>query len=594
MIFRFRSKTRDTAVPRDGKPQHRGVLRRLLKDPAGNTLVIVGAALVPLTAMIGSGVDLSRAYMARTRLQSACDAASLAARRVMTADTMSQGVRDEANRFFNFNFPQGLYDTAPFTPNITRPDQGRIHVTAATTIPTVIMRMFGFETLPLSVECEASQNFVNTDILLVLDVTGSMDETLSGTKKIVSLRDAVMALYDELRPVQTELELNGMRLRYGIVPYSSAVNVGRLIRDANSGYLANSAPYQSRTPLYVQSTSTENVTNQTSNQCNARAVTPSGNNVTLPLTEKSVSRSGTTCTVTTRTLGRPITSTFSGYWLHEQRTLDVSSFKTFSNSVPLPTRTPNTTQNATVWNGCIEERQSANTITSASGYAVPPSAYDLNVDYIPNSDATRWKPHWPEVVYNRSAGSTDSLSGTAIVSRGEPYYACPTEARRLQAFTRAQMQSYVNLLAPIGGTYHDIGMIWGARLISAGGIFADSPNTFNGMPVAKHLIFMTDGALAPNADTYTSYGVENLDNRVGSYASPEQKNRHNQRFKMICNTAKGMNVSIWVIAFDAAADANLTECASAPNQVSVSSNRQQLIDRFTEIGKNIGALRLTQ
>jgi len=51
-----------------------GFLSRLARDSRGNTLAIVGAALIPLTAMIGSGVDMSRAYMAKTRLQSACDA----------------------------------------------------------------------------------------------------------------------------------------------------------------------------------------------------------------------------------------------------------------------------------------------------------------------------------------------------------------------------------------------------------------------------------------------------------------------------------------------------------------------------------------
>ena len=57
------------------------LLARLLHDHKGNVLAIVGAGLVPLTIMIGSGVDLSRAYMAKSKMQSACDAASLAARR---------------------------------------------------------------------------------------------------------------------------------------------------------------------------------------------------------------------------------------------------------------------------------------------------------------------------------------------------------------------------------------------------------------------------------------------------------------------------------------------------------------------------------
>ena len=55
-----------------------------------------------------------------------------------------------------------------------------------------------------------------------------------------------MALYDELAPIQTQLEANGLRLRYGVVPYSSTVNVGALIRAANPAYLVDTLTYQTR------------------------------------------------------------------------------------------------------------------------------------------------------------------------------------------------------------------------------------------------------------------------------------------------------------------------------------------------------------
>ncbi len=81
------------------------------------------------------------------------------------------------------------------------------------------MHMFGFNTLPLSVTCDASLNFVNTDVMLVLDVTGSMAEDVNGNstsntanQKIQALRDAVLALYDTLTPIQTQLQANGLRL----------------------------------------------------------------------------------------------------------------------------------------------------------------------------------------------------------------------------------------------------------------------------------------------------------------------------------------------------------------------------------------------
>ena len=55
-------------------------LRNLLTDTKGNTLAIFAAALVPLVAMIGSGLDLSFAYMARAKLQNEIRRAACRAR----------------------------------------------------------------------------------------------------------------------------------------------------------------------------------------------------------------------------------------------------------------------------------------------------------------------------------------------------------------------------------------------------------------------------------------------------------------------------------------------------------------------------------
>ena len=108
--------------------------------------------------MIGSGVDMSRAYMARTRLQSACDAAALAARRVMSNDTLTQSVIDEGRRFFNFNFNQGLYGTAT-SRAVTRPSAGTSDEASNHSARSA---MFGSRRCA-RVTCDASLNFVNTE-----------------------------------------------------------------------------------------------------------------------------------------------------------------------------------------------------------------------------------------------------------------------------------------------------------------------------------------------------------------------------------------------------------------------------------------------
>ncbi|OYZ23000.1 MAG: hypothetical protein B7Y31_14555, partial [Novosphingobium sp. 16-62-11] len=81
---------------------------------------------------------------------------------------------------------------------------------------------------------------------------------------------------------------------------------------------------------------------------------------------------------------------------------------------------------------------------------------------------------------------------------------------------------------------------------------------------------------------------------TGAGDCPSQQARHEQRFRMICNAAKNMNTSIWVIAFDTGLNANLTGCASNANQASTSSSQTALIAKFREIGNQIGALRLVK
>jgi hypothetical protein len=80
----------------------------------------------------------------------------------------------------------------------------------------------------------------------------------------------------------------------------------------------------------------------------------------------------------------------------------------------------------------------------------------------------------------------------------------------------------------------------------------------------------------------------------GSWNSTDQLARHKQRFSLLCSKAKSMGYSVWVIGFATELDSSLTNCASTSSQASTSANQAALIEKFVEIGQNIGALRLTE
>ncbi|MGD9470863.1 MAG: VWA domain-containing protein [Novosphingobium sp.] len=638
-------------------------------------MVMAAVALIPLIAMIGSAVDVSRAYMAKSRLQSSCDSAALAARRVMKNDELDNDVTSTGQKYFEFNFPDGMFGTETFEPEITRPETGVIRVSAATSIPNVFMQIFGFERMPIDVTCDASLNFVNTDVVLVLDVTGSMADPIDGEAKIDALKDAVMALYDELAPVQQQLESQGLRLRYGIVPYSSTVNVGRLLYDVNPDYLRTSSTYPSRVANFNQvvavadetttdggeweyyngssgsgsSSPTSSVRNSSQCQSWVNSSTSSGGGPAPSTTyvyryDGSSSNSsyvasqnwgwagapdtsGTTRScrrwkiteATTYTVRRGFTN-----WTYRNETYDLSDFIEPSGSILLannatgtvadPGGSFNAQQLAAVatggsntsvsWNGCIEERDTTTSINGGTSLTIPDDALDLDINLVPSEDSSRWRPQIPDVVFTRTAGSTSVNSNSGSTSTtgwiknyaySQGYWACPTEARRLTQWTRDELETYVSGLQTVGGTYHDIGMIWGARMSSTGGVFADGCDEYNGMPCNRHIIFMTDGAQTAYCNVLTAYGVEQNDMRVtGSGNCPSQLARHQQRFRMACNAAKNLDTSVWVIGFDTALNAILTGCASNTSQASTSSDSDSLVERFRQIGNQIGALRLVK
>ena len=64
-------------------------LATLARDTRGNTIAIIAASIIPLAGMVGGGVDISRMYIVKTRLQHACDAGALAGRKMMGGGSWS-------------------------------------------------------------------------------------------------------------------------------------------------------------------------------------------------------------------------------------------------------------------------------------------------------------------------------------------------------------------------------------------------------------------------------------------------------------------------------------------------------------------------
>jgi hypothetical protein len=288
---------------------------------------------------------------------------------------------------------------------------------------------------------------------------------------------------------------------------------------------------------------------------------------------------------------------------HSERVFDTSQFKRF---VSVSTNTGiNGTNVSSTWNGCIEERA---TVATDDWTPIPSGALDLDINLVPTpSDPdTQWKPAWPQVTFPRAAANNQSPAVfTTFENRSSHSISCPSPARKLREYPRsgtarnADFQSYINSLTPAGGTMHDIGMIWGARLMVPNGLFgAENQTAANGDPIRRYIIFMTDGEMGADPQNYLAYGNPNMDGRFfgfkpsGRWSEAELANVHNQRLAAICERTKDQNITIFSITFDLPQNQFTRGCATGVERAFEANGADQLVATFREIASAVAELRL--
>jgi Flp pilus assembly protein TadG len=244
-------------------------LRDFAADRRGAVAMILGLAIIPLFAIIGLSIDTCRAYMTKSRLSAAVDAAALAGGRVFTSDNRDQDVQ----MYFDANFPDGFMGSE-IEPLVITPDDinRKLTVAARVTIPTTFMRVLGEESITIAANAEVTIQSQNVEVSLVLDITGSM----SGSK-ISDLIDAANELVD----IVVQDQQDPFYSKIALVPYSMGVNVGAYASQVRGAYTNNTCTYPaSPTCRYYQfrrysdnNWTTQEISNCVSERAGAEAYT---------------------------------------------------------------------------------------------------------------------------------------------------------------------------------------------------------------------------------------------------------------------------------------------------------------------------------
>ncbi|KLE32938.1 hypothetical protein AAW01_02690 [Aurantiacibacter gangjinensis] len=615
-------------------------------------MAIFAASLFPMLALIGGGVDMGRAYLAQAKLQQACDAGVLAARQRLGAEVavnnvVPSDVATTGQRFFNLNFANGIYGTENRSFQMTLENDYAISGVASVDVPTTLMRVFGRDRMDVSVTCEGLLNFSNLDVMMVLDTTGSMRHTNAGDT--MSRLESVKAV---IRNFHTQIEAGkapNTQIRYGFVPYATNVNVGHLLQDE---WVVSNWTYQGREDTGIRipneaigRTFARNWTYVSGNRSDWSTIStyaatweeassadqngrwrcngsqPSGN-VAVTDTENGRPRMEMqrsplailTIQQMTRTHnGTRYRTRRNGQVCEVQQQVDTNHVQNYERVTEVPSfdrtlwRYAPISRDVSAWRseqqGCIEERDTYR-IDDYDNVDFS-RALDLDIDLVPTAGdpSTQWRPRYPEEIYVRSIKGNGSGDFTTRAVRTTDNYVdsgrwwfsdCPAAAQKLEEMDSDELDGYLDTLRPYGATYHDIGMIWGGRLLSPTGLYAAENGDANGRTRSRHLIWMTDGQTEPYDLAYGAYGIDPLDQRRwdGDSDAEELSSVIENRFGVACEQVKNRNITVWVIAFGTGLTDLMTECAG-PGRSFEASNAEELNDAFEAIANAMSELRIT-
>ncbi|WP_280790747.1 pilus assembly protein [Methylopila sp. M107] len=170
-------------------------------------LVIIGC--------MGIAIDTSRSMLVKARLTNALDSAGLAVgARLATTDFVAEG-----KKFVAANF--GANTAAATITNVTvvpNADKTVFTLSATATMPTAFMKLFGVNAVTVNASTEITRASSGLELAMVLDNTGSMEESSS----MPALKSAANSLVATLFGSDT----TAANLYVGLVPFSQAVNIG--------------------------------------------------------------------------------------------------------------------------------------------------------------------------------------------------------------------------------------------------------------------------------------------------------------------------------------------------------------------------------
>ncbi len=212
------------------------LLTRFRKDERGAFLVIFAILGLVLIATSGAVVDFTSMEQARTRAQTAIDAAALAlqpkmaglpaASRDATLKTQAQTILTERLNDANI--------TATVTSVSTNLTDGTLEINARVQKSTMFVGLVGIPNISANLVSQATRKQLDLEVSMVLDNSGSMSSNSRMTNLQLAARCATDVLFNGTSDCTTSAKITAAdalaatqtNVKIAIVPFTEFVNVG--------------------------------------------------------------------------------------------------------------------------------------------------------------------------------------------------------------------------------------------------------------------------------------------------------------------------------------------------------------------------------
>ncbi|MCO6432535.1 MAG: TadE/TadG family protein [Deltaproteobacteria bacterium] len=169
---------------------------------SGYFLALGAIVVAALFILVGLAADSAQLYRARLRLQRAYDAGAIAGSKVSGTVNVDRGpfIAEQVTRI---NLEAMGYDPGDFQVNAfwaDGADKSIMHVDGNVSLPLWFMRIVPSMTSHESVETSARAASKRSVVVLVLDVTGSMNELAGGVRKLDALKTAAKNFINLFEP----------------------------------------------------------------------------------------------------------------------------------------------------------------------------------------------------------------------------------------------------------------------------------------------------------------------------------------------------------------------------------------------------------